>query len=153
MVNLPTGRDYESYFSLPLSNKNVDSISGLDWLSFLSKLKLLYEKFLDDKEFFARKGNLDKNLSHSLKNAGQIMKTRRHPSHPNSQLTDRFQFDGEKGLSHLVGDLAPVVSVVRLAELLDDEAAPDDVALLALHDREVLRLTASPQLVALHGRE
>ena len=71
MVNLPTSRDYESYFSLPLSNKNVDSISGLDWLSFLSKLKLLYEKFLDDKEFFARKGNLDKNLSHSLKNAGR----------------------------------------------------------------------------------
>ena len=40
-----------------------------------------------------------------------------------------------------------------LAELLDDEAAPDDVALLALHDREVLRLTASTQLMALHGRE
>ena len=69
-----------------------------------------------------------------------------------SQLTDGLQFDGEKGVSHLVGDLAPVVPEVLLAELLDDEAAPDDVALLALHDREVLRLTASPQLVALHGR-
>ena len=69
-----------------------------------------------------------------------------------SQLTDRLQFDGEKGLSHLVGDLAPVVPVVPLAELLDDEAAPDDVPLLALHYGEVGCLTASPQLLALHGR-
>ena len=64
-----------------------------------------------------------------------------------SQLTDRLQFDGEKGVSHLVGDLAPVVPVVLLAELLDDEAAPHHVPLLALHYREV----PSAQLVALQG--
>ena len=69
-----------------------------------------------------------------------------------SQLTDRLQFDGEKGVSHLVGDLAPVVPVVVLAELLDDEAAPHHVPLLALHDGEVGGVTASPQLVALQGR-
>ena len=69
-----------------------------------------------------------------------------------SQLTDRLQFDGEKGVAHLVGDLAPVVSVVVLAELLDHEAAPHHVPLLALHDGEVGGVTASPQLVALQGR-
>ena len=69
-----------------------------------------------------------------------------------SQLTDRLQFDGEKGVAHLVGDLAPVVPVVLLAELLDDEAAPHHVPLLALHDGEVGCLTASSQLVALQGR-
>ena len=40
-----------------------------------------------------------------------------------------------------------------LAELLDDEAAPHDVPLLALHDGEVRGLTASPQLVALQETE
>ena len=70
-----------------------------------------------------------------------------------SQLTDRLQFDGEKGVAHLVGDLAPVVPVVLLAEPLDNEATPHHVPLLALNDREVRGVTASPQLVALHGRE
>ena len=72
--------------------------------------------------------------------------------HYKSQLTDRLQFDGEKGVAHLVGDLAPVVPVVLLAEVLDHEAAPHHVPLLALHDGEVGRLTPSAQLVALQGR-
>ena len=63
------------------------------------------------------------------------------------QLTDRFEFDGEEGLSHLVGHPAPVLSVVLLAELLDHQATPHDVPLLALHYREV----PGAQLVALHG--
>ena len=62
------------------------------------------------------------------------------------QLTDRFEFDGEEGLSHLVGHPAPVLPVVLLAEVLDDQAAPHYVPLLALHYREV----PSAQLVALH---
>ena len=63
------------------------------------------------------------------------------------QLTDRFEFDGEEGLSHLVGHPAPVIPVVLLPEVLDHQATPHYVPLLALHYREV----PSAQLVALHG--
>ena len=67
MVNLPTIRRLQKLF-FSASTKMLIQFQ-LDWLS-LSKLKLP-GKFLDDKMEFFCKSNLDKNLSHSLKNAGR----------------------------------------------------------------------------------
>ena len=64
-------------------------------------------------------------------------------------LTDCLQLDRDEGLPDVVGDPAVVVPELVAVELLDDQGAPQDLALLALNDRYIPCLAASPQLLPL----